>query len=261
MKEAELGNIRQWLLDAEQMIREKGATKELGRDEQNRLLTYLYLHYYKAADFAVSEISVRKVHNEWTERRNVLLDLTGRLKTITVPSLAMEMRDLLRYLQMGIFTLDQQEFDELAESRTTYFENAQILHEIIAEEVEAERERIQEDGKQKLFSDTFAAEIRADFMECFQKYAAGKPLEEADREKVRTEVRDCLQTEEKFRYVLDSRSSMGRVSWAGGKKWCFREPEGSGTADREYRKQETGGMVQRSDGTSEEAFCPGPDDV
>lgn len=213
MKEAELGNIRQWLLDAEQMIREKGATKELGRDEQNRLLTYLYLHYYKAADFAVSEISVRKVHNEWTERRNVLLDLTGRLKTITVPSLAMEMRDLLRYLQMGIFTLDQQEFDELAESRTTYFENAQILHEIIAEEVEAERERIQEDGKQKLFSDTFAAEIRADFMECFQKYAAGKPLEEADREKVRTEVRDCLQTEEKFRYVLDSRSSMGRVSW------------------------------------------------
>ena len=73
MKEAELGNIRQWLLDAEQMIREKGATKELGRDEQNRLLTYLYLHYYKAADFAVSEISVRKVHNEWTERRNVLL--------------------------------------------------------------------------------------------------------------------------------------------------------------------------------------------
>ena len=92
------------------------------------------------------------MHNEWTERRNVLLDLTGRLKTITVPSLAMEMRDLLRYLQMGIFTLDQQEFDELAESRTTYFENAQILHEIIAEEVEAERERIQEDGKQKLFS-------------------------------------------------------------------------------------------------------------
>ena len=59
------------------------------------------------------------------------------------------MRDLLRYLQMGIFTLDQQEFDELAESRTTYFENAQILHEIIAEEVEAERERIQEDGKAK----------------------------------------------------------------------------------------------------------------
>lgn len=31
--------------------------------------------------------------------------------------------------------------------------------------------------------------------------------------RVRTEVRDCLQTEEKFRYVLDSRSSMGRVSW------------------------------------------------
>lgn len=205
ISEQELQRQKDWLSEAQRLIGETEIGKKSGGRFADSLLVYAYLNLFKKNPDMPDADSIEQAEHTWLTRQDAVSQMEKLSQETRYSSLAAEMKDTIQAMRMGIFTMEEAEFQRLAESRLRYFSNADILYAQIDEEVNSS-------GKLRDYSQDFRDEVRSALRETLACHAL-ENHEGIDAWYVRQRAKTLIEEGNHFRALMDSPVHSGSVKW------------------------------------------------